>query len=337
VQPLLGRAGGSADAGRDDLRAYVIEPCGEPQAVRGGDDTGVLKQGRTSGGVARQSSGTAGRVGNCHIGGLFVSATAQGRTFLERELSLPQEWAAEETRRHAAGVPTEVRCATTPQRAQRRLRRALAAGRPCGGRTGDTVDGHDGRVRAWLEEHRINDVLGVSAQSRLLTGQERDWAAPVVRGRPDAAWHRCRGGAGSPGERLYDWARLPLRAIDGQRQRWLLARRSLRAPTELADDVASGPPQTPLDELARVAGTRWAGEERVETATGGRRMGSLCSAPRAGAGGANQAAFPAGADIRRHGADRGGDSGIHRGDWPQPHIRRSLWQPGRSLHDATEV
>jgi SRSO17 transposase len=137
--------------------------------------------------VARQSSGTAGRVGNCHIGGFLVSAPAQGRTFLERELSLSQEWAAEETRRHAAGVPTAVCCATTPQRAQRRLRRALAAGTTCGGRTGDTVDGHDGRVWAWLEEHRINDVLGVGAQSRLLAGQERDWAAPVVRGRPEAA------------------------------------------------------------------------------------------------------------------------------------------------------
>jgi hypothetical protein len=76
----------------------------------------------------------------------------------------------------------------------------------------------------------------------------------MVRRRPDAAWHRGRCGAGSTGERLYDGARLPWRAISGQRQRWRLARRSRSAPTEMADDVASGPPQTPLDELAKLAG-----------------------------------------------------------------------------------
>jgi SRSO17 transposase len=187
---------------------------------------------------------------------------------LDRELYLPKGWAADETRRKAAGVPTEVRFATKPQLAQRMLRRVLAAGIPFGWLTGDTVYGNDWRVRAWLEERQVNYVLGVSAQYRLFTGQEREWAATVVRRLPDAAWHRCSCGVGSKGERLYDWARLPLRAIEGQRQRWLLARRSLSAPTEIAYFVASGPQQTPLDELARVVGTRWAVEESFETAKG---------------------------------------------------------------------
>jgi SRSO17 transposase len=183
-------------------------------------------------------------------------------------LSLPKEWAADGTRRKAADVPTEVRFATKPQLAQRLRARVLAADIPFGWLTGDAVYGNDWRVRAWLEERRINDVLGVSAQYRLFAGQEREWAATVVRRRPDAAWHRCSRGAGSKGERLYDWARLPWRAIGGQRQRWRLARRSLSAPTEIADCVASGPQQTSLDELARVVGTRWAVEESVETAKG---------------------------------------------------------------------
>lgn len=268
VQHLLGRAGWSADAVRDDLRAYVIEPCGAPQAVLVVDETGFLKKGKKSVGVARQYRGTAGRGEHCPIGVFLVYATAQGRTFLDREWSLPKEWAADETRRQAAGVPTAVRLATQPQLAQRMRRRVLAAGLPLGWLTGDTVYGHDWRVRAWLEEHRINDVLGVSAPYRLFTGQERAWAATVVRRLPEAAWHRCSCGAGSQGERLYDWARLPLRTIEGYRPRWLLARRSLSAPTEIADDVASGPQPTPLDALARVAGTRWAVAESFETAKG---------------------------------------------------------------------
>ena len=145
---------------------------------------------------------------NCQIGVFLVDATAQGQTYLDREWSLPKAWATEETRRQAAGVPTEGRLATKPQLAQRLLRRVLAAGRPLGWFTGDTVDGHDGRGRAWLEEHRINDGLGVRAPYRLCTGQAREWAAPVVLRLPEAAWHRCSCGAGKS-ERRYDWARPP--------------------------------------------------------------------------------------------------------------------------------
>ena len=268
VQHLLGRAAWSADEVRDDLRAYVIAHCDDPQAVLVVDETGFLKKGKNSAGVARQYSGTAGRVENCQVGVFLVYASAKGRTFLARELSLPKEWAADEARRQAADVPTEVRFATKPPLAQRMLDRVLAADIPFGWLTGDSVYGHDGRVRAWLEERRVNYVLGVSAQYRLFTGRGREWAATVVRRLPEAAWHRCRCGAGSKGERLDDWARLPWRAIGGQRQRWLLARRSLSASADIADVVASGPRQTPLEELARVVGTRWAVEESFETAKG---------------------------------------------------------------------
>ena len=123
-------------------------------------------------------------------------------------------------------------------------------------------------MRAGLAERQSNYVLGVTAQYRRFTGQEREWAAAVVRRLPATAWHRCSCGAGSKGERLYDWTRLPLRAADAPRQRWLLARRSLSAPTTIAYSVASGPPQTPLVELARGVGTRWAVEESFETAKG---------------------------------------------------------------------
>jgi SRSO17 transposase len=268
VQHLLGRAIWSADEVRDDLRTYVVEHLGDPQAVLVVDETGFLKKGANSVGVARQYSGTAGRVDNCQIGVFLVYATSQGRTFLDRELYLPKEWTTDRVRRAAAHVPETVSFATKLQLARQMLTRVLEAGVPFRWLTGDAVYGNDWRLRTWLEERRINYVLGVTAQYRLFTGQEREWAAAVVRRLPETAWHRCSCGAGSKGERLYDWTRLPLRAGEGPRQRWLLARRSLSGSTDIAYYVASGPQQTPLDELARVVGTRWAVEESFEMAKG---------------------------------------------------------------------
>ena len=86
MQHLLGRADWDADALRDELQAYVIEQLGDPAGVVVVDETGFLKKGRKSVGVARQYSGTAGRVENCQVGVFLTYATAAGRTFLDREL-----------------------------------------------------------------------------------------------------------------------------------------------------------------------------------------------------------------------------------------------------------
>ena len=94
-------------------------------------------------GVARQSSGTAGRIENCQIGVCLAYATGRGRTFLDREVYLPREWATAPDRRAVAGVPEEVPCATKPQLARQLIARALAAGVPGGWVTGDSVYGRD--------------------------------------------------------------------------------------------------------------------------------------------------------------------------------------------------
>jgi SRSO17 transposase len=268
MQHILGRAAWSADAVRNDLRAYVVEHLGDADAVLVVDETGFVKKGAKSVGVARQYSGTAGRVENCQIGVFLAYATTRGRTFLDRELYLPRQWATDAARRAAAGVPVALSFATKPQLARRMIARALAGGVPCMWLTGDTVYGHDWRMRAWLEDSHLNYVLGVTAQYRMFTGAAREWAATVVGRLPATAWQRHSCGAGSKGERVYDWARIPLRQLDMARQRWLLARRHVSDPTKITYYVASGPQATPLDALARVAGMRWAIEESFETAKG---------------------------------------------------------------------
>jgi SRSO17 transposase len=130
VQRLLNAARWEADHVRDDLRRYVVEYLGDPSAVLVLDETGFLKKGDKSVGVQRQYSGTAGRVENCQIGVFLAYASPRGRTFLDRELYLPQEWCHDTPRRREAGVPDAVPFATKPQLAQRMLSRAREAGCP---------------------------------------------------------------------------------------------------------------------------------------------------------------------------------------------------------------
>ena len=108
----------------------------------------------------------------------------------------------------------------------------------------------------------------MTAQYRLFTGRGREWAKDVCERLAARSWHRLSCGAGSKGERFYDWARVRARTIDGQRRRWLVARRSITDVTAVSYYIASAARETPLSELARVAGARWAVEESFETAKG---------------------------------------------------------------------
>jgi SRSO17 transposase len=91
----------------DALRHYIMQHLGDPEAVLVLDETGFLKKGRHSAGVARQYSGTAGRSENCQIGVLLSYAGRLGHTWLDRELYLPQEWIDDRARCQQAGIPQE--------------------------------------------------------------------------------------------------------------------------------------------------------------------------------------------------------------------------------------
>src|ERR671928_1043103 len=114
VQRLLDAAQWDAEAVRDDLQAYVVEHLGDERGVLVVDETGFLKKGTKSVGVARQYSGTAGRTENCQVGVFLAYASPKGRAFLDRALYLPRGWAEDVARRATAGVPQAVRFATKP-------------------------------------------------------------------------------------------------------------------------------------------------------------------------------------------------------------------------------
>ena len=136
MQRLLMSADWDADAVRDDVRGYVVAHLGDGAGVLVVDETGFVKKGTKSAGVARQYSGTAGRIENCQIGVFLGYATGAGRTFLDRELYLPRAWAEDRGRCREAGVGEDVEFATKPELAMRMIARALDAGVPAGWVTG---------------------------------------------------------------------------------------------------------------------------------------------------------------------------------------------------------
>jgi hypothetical protein len=184
VQRLLNAAHWDAEAVRDDLRGYVVEHLGAADGVLVVDETGFLKKGAKSVGVKRQYSGTAGRVENCQVGVFLAYASERGRAFLDRELYLPEEWAADPARRTEAGVPAQASFATKGQLARAMLGRAFAAGVPAAWVTGDAVYGDDGRLRRWLEEQGRAYVLAISCGRRVgVQGRHRRGSGAASAGR----------------------------------------------------------------------------------------------------------------------------------------------------------
>jgi SRSO17 transposase len=201
VPHLLGRAVWDTDAVRDDLCSYVIEHVGDPHGVMVIDETGFLKKGRHSAGVARQYSGTAGRVEHCQIGVFLAYASAWGHVLLDCELSLPQEWTQERERCTQAGMPQTRAFATKPELARRMLERAYQAGGPTTWVTGDSVYGDDRRLRIWLETQERAYVLAVSGKEYVWLGWRQRQVKTILAALPEEGWTRHSAGAGAKGPR----------------------------------------------------------------------------------------------------------------------------------------
>jgi SRSO17 transposase len=271
TQRVLSHVLWDQDAARDLCRGYAVEHLGAADGVLIVDETGFLKKGEHSAGVARQYSGTAGRIENAQIGVFLAYASDKGHALIDRELYLPEEWCDDAARRDAAAIPGQVAFATKPALAARMIGRALDAGLPCAWVVGDEIYGSDRRLRLELERRGQPFVLAIRSNEKLWAvldehlGQRT--AARLAAALPARAWRRLSAGAGSKGERLYDWARLRLARLQQPPwDHWLLVRRSRKDPKDLAYYVVFGPAATTLATLARVAGRRWAIEECFEIA-----------------------------------------------------------------------
>lgn len=282
MQRLLGRAVWDEDGVRDDLRTLVCQslhppsllPASAPNAqvfpVRVIDESGFPKRGHHSAGVAPQYCGISGQVENCQVGVFLSLVSADSHAIIDRELYLPHDWCDDPPRRQAAHIPETVTFATKPELAERMLQRAQAAGLPLGWVVADTVYGHSPTLRAWLEEQGSPyalavpsiEVVCVQTRAGLLLSDVASIAQQALRGRD---WQRLSASQGTKGERLFDWARLPI--VDGGRvdgRQWLVIRRCLDDPRELAYYLVYAPEETPLPIMVQAIGARWHIEEDLQ-------------------------------------------------------------------------
>jgi SRSO17 transposase len=276
-QAILGRRDWDADALRDIVRDYVIEHLADDDAVLVIDETGFLKQGKASCGVARQYTGSAGKITNCQIGVFAAYVSRHGHAFIDRGLYLPKEWTDDPDRLEATYVPADTGFATKPKLATRMIARAIAASVPFKWVAADTVYGV-GDIEQQLRHAGKGYVLGVSSAHVFNSwGKRRSvsgTAAEIASTRRSSDWKRLSAGDGTKGPRLHDWCYLELAdldaaqfnsANDGLWTRGLLIRRRI-ADDDLAFFTTWCPAGTAIETLVAVEGHRWAIEDSFETA-----------------------------------------------------------------------
>lgn len=270
LQRLLDRAVWNADTVRDVLVGYAREGLlgDDESGVLVVDETGFLKKGVKSAGVQRQYSGTAGRIENCQIGVFLALAISNRHALIDRELYLPKVWCDDDDRRDEAAIPPDVTFATKPQLARRMIARALSVGLRPQWVLADEAYGSDSKFRRFLESKKQPYVVCIRCDLRLWTqsaGRQR--VDTIIADKPISEWFRHSVGDGAKGPRLYDWTaqRFGQPTEDGLTH-WLLARRSIKKPNEIAYYFCLAPADTTEPGLAVAAGRRWAIECCFETA-----------------------------------------------------------------------
>jgi SRSO17 transposase len=286
MQRLLSHAVWDQDGVRDDLRTWVcqtlhppplVPTCAEHEPlfpVLVMDESGFPKRGCHSAGVGPQYCGLTGCVENCQMGVFLSYVTALGHALIDRELYLTEDWCQDAARRLAAHIPETVSFATKPELAKRMIQRAREAHVPIRWVVADTVYGHSSDLRLFLQEHGYAyalavpsmEVVCVQTPTGLLLSDVASIARQALRARD---WQRLSQSLGTKGERLFDWARLPVAhagAVDGRH--FLVIRRCLDDPNELAYYLVWAPPDTPLPTMVQAIGARWHIEEDLHTCKG---------------------------------------------------------------------
>lgn len=269
MQRLLNGSHWDAEGVRDELRCYALEQLGSDEAVLVVDETSFIKKGEHSVGVKRQYCGTVGRIENCQVGVFLAYSTALGTAFIDRELFLPEEWAADPVRCEAAGVPKDKAFLTKPQLAAVMLERVLEAGVEAAWVAGDCLYSSS-KLRGMLEARQQAYVLAVSSAFLLRFFEDEGLRQAKVRELfgelSTQAWQQLSAGQGSKGERRFDWAWIRLWDL-GQHapdvrspfqetgfDKWLLARRNLNDPDEFDYYLVFAPEPVSLEQVVQVAG-----------------------------------------------------------------------------------
>ena len=280
----------------DRLQGYVGQRLNHAEAVWVLDDTGFAKQGQKSVGVARQYSGTLGKVGNCQVGVFLAYVGPRGHALVDKALYLPKEWTADRDRCRAVGVPEAVGYQSKAELGLGLLRRAQRAGHlRTKWVTGDSGYGEVPTLRDALDAEGWLYVLEVPSNTYIFT-QPAQAAVPAWSGRgrkpsqphllpgepgpqsiavvaaslPVTAWQALTVAEGAQGERIHPYTAVRVwESRDGLpgRECWLVLRRDLDG-SDAKYYLSNAPADTPLLRLAQVAAMRWPIETEFQTEKG---------------------------------------------------------------------
>ncbi len=266
LQRLLNEGQWDAAAVCQRLRQSVIGELGDEPGVGVIDESGVVKWGKKSAGVARQYCGRVGKVENCQVGVYLGYVAPTGAALLDRELYLPEAWCVDRARCRAAKIPDDVPFRTKPELAQTMLERAWEEGIALQWVVGDTLYGNSPGLRDAIDRQERYYVLAIGTQHHVLTSDQSPLALNTLRQHiPATAWELMCFHLGERGPIWYEWTALRVRMPnDTVGEQWLLLQRTLDTPAEYTFHLSHAPAETPLPDLAAVALARHPIEEVIE-------------------------------------------------------------------------
>jgi SRSO17 transposase len=249
------------------LQRFILDHLADPDAILALDETAELKKGQMTVGVGRQHAGITGQVENCQTVVNCAYVTGRGHALFDFRLYLPRAWCEDRKRRERAQVPAAVEFQTKTELARDMVTGAVHAAVPFGWAAGDEVYGRSSKLRQACEDTGKGYVFAVPVNFKVaLPSGRRVTVAFLARLIPAAAWETRSCGHGCKGHRHYAWAW----AATASLRHWVLIRRSLSDPSELAFFYCHAPAGRPvsLSVLIAVTGKRWPVEECHQQAKG---------------------------------------------------------------------
>ena len=246
------------------LQRFILARLADPDAILVLDETAELKKGTMTVGVGRQHAGITGQIENCQTVVFLAYVTARVHTLFDFRLYLPKQWSGDTGRRRRAQVPGDVAFATKTEQGTEMVTGAVDAGVPFSWLAADEVYGRSSKLRAACEKARKGCVLAVPVNFKVSTAAGRKDAAVLAGLVPARCWEARTCGRGCKGHRDYQWAMV---ATSSPRH-WLLIRRKLTDPADLAFFYCYAPGPVSLSILVKVAGKRWPVEECFQQGKG---------------------------------------------------------------------
>ncbi len=244
---------------RGQLRQVVVQSMGSETGIGVLDESGFVKWGNQSAGVARQYCSRVGKVENCQVGVYLGYVTASSAAFLDCRLYLPQSWCDDCDRCQRAQIPDEVTFQTKPQIAQAMLERAWEEGLPLHWVVGDTLYGNSPALRQAIHQRERSYVLAIAAHHHVQPMPSAQVMAlqDLPQALPNQGWERLCFRLGEKGPICSDWQALRVRmSNDTIGEQWLLVQRSLTETPQYRFFLSNAPPNTDLVDLVAVALSR---------------------------------------------------------------------------------